>query len=141
MWKTLGLVLGIQWCSINSDVLPTRKGGLIDSSPPLSCVFFIYIYNFIYLSLAVLGLGCCEAFSLVAVSGGHPSLRGTGFSSQWLFLLRSTDSRRTTSVVAKSHGLSCSAACGIFLDQNLCPLHWRADSSPLRHQGSPHCVS
>ena len=28
------------------------------------------------------------------------------------------------------HGLSCSAACGIFPDQglNLCPLHWQADS-------------
>ena len=30
-------------------------------------------------------------------------------------------------------------ACGIFPDQglNLCPLHWQADSYPLRHQGSP----
>ena len=38
------------------------------------------------------------------------------------------------------HGLSCSAACGIFLDQglNLCPLHWEVDSQPLRHQGSPN---
>ena len=38
-----------------------------------------------------------------------------------------------------AHGLSCSAACGIFPDQgsNPCPLHWQADSYPLRHQGSP----
>ena len=38
------------------------------------------------------------------------------------------------------HGLSCSAACGIFPGQgsNPCPLHWQADSQPLRHQGSPH---
>ena len=38
-----------------------------------------------------------------------------------------------------AHGLSCSAACGIFTDQgsNPCPLHWQADSQPLRHQGSP----
>ena len=37
------------------------------------------------------------------------------------------------------HGLRCSAACGIFPDQGLnpCPLHWQADSQPLRHQGSP----
>ena len=42
-------------------------------------------------------------------------------------------------VVAR--GLSCSAACGIFPDQNLCLLHWRADSSPLSHQGSSRCVS
>ena len=38
-----------------------------------------------------------------------------------------------------AHGLSCSAAHGIFLDQgwNPCPLHWQADSQPLDHQGSP----
>ena len=32
--------------------------------------------------------------------------------------------------VVVAHGLSCSAACGIFLDQgsNPCPLHWQADS-------------
>ena len=38
-----------------------------------------------------------------------------------------------------AHGPSRSAACGIFLDQgsNPCPLHWQADSQPLRHQGSP----
>ena len=33
------------------------------------------------------------------------------------------------SVVA-AHGLSCSEACGIFVDQgpNLCPLNWQVDS-------------
>ena len=38
--------------------------------------------------------------------------------------------------------LSCSVACGIFPDQgsNPCPLHWQADSYPLRHQGSPATV-
>ena len=36
-------------------------------------------------------------------------------------------------------GLSCPAACGIFLDQgsNQCPLHQQADSQPWGHQGSP----
>ena len=35
--------------------------------------------------------------------------------------------------------LSCSTACGVFLDQELspCPLHWQADSLPLDHQGRP----
>ena len=52
--------------------------------------------------------------------------------------LRSTGSRRACSVVV-AHGPSCLAACGIFPDQgsNPCPLHWQADSQPLRHQGSP----
>ena len=38
-----------------------------------------------------------------------------------------------------AHRLSCSVACGIFLDQgsNPCSLHWQADSYPLHHQGSP----
>ena len=36
-------------------------------------------------------------------------------------------------------GLSCSTACGIFLDQGLnpCPLHWQTDFKLLDHQGSP----
>ena len=41
--------------------------------------------------------------------------------------------------VLVAHRLSCSTACGSFLDQgsNPYPLHWQADSSPLSHQGSP----
>ena len=37
------------------------------------------------------------------------------------------------------HRLSCSAACGIFPDQELnpCLLHWQVDSLPLSEQGSP----
>ena len=37
------------------------------------------------------------------------------------------------------HGLSCSIACGISLDQglNLYLLHWQADALSLSHQGSP----
>ena len=32
--------------------------------------------------------------------------------------------------VVVAHGLSCSVACGVFLDQglNLCPLHWEVNS-------------
>ena len=77
-------------------------------------------------------------FSLVAASADYSSSRCTGFSLRWPLLLRSTGSRRTGSVVV-AHRLSCSVACGIFLDQGLnpCPLHWQVDSLPLRHQGSP----
>ena len=37
-----------------------------------------------------------------------------------------------------THGLRCSAVCGILPDQgsNPCLLHWQADSLPLEHQGS-----
>ena len=55
--------------------------------------------------------------------------------------LLSTGSRRAGSVIV-AHGPSCSAARGIFPDQgsNPRPLHWQADSQPLRHQGSPDFI-
>ena len=76
--------------------------------------------------------------SPVAASGGHSSSRCAGLSLSWPLLLQSTGSRRAGSVVV-AHGPSCSAACGIFPDQgsNPCPLHWQADSQPLRHRESP----
>ena len=45
----------------------------------------------------------------------------------------------STGSIVVSHGLSCSEACGIFLDQGSNPglLHWQADPLPLSHQGSP----
>ena len=98
-------------------------------------MFYLFIYFYFWLCwvfISVLGL------SLVAASGGHYSSRCAGLSLSLPPLLRSTGSRRAGSVVV-AHGLSCSAACGIFPDQgpNPCPLHWQADSQPLRHQGSP----
>ena len=84
--------------------------------------------------------------SPVVASGGYSSLQCVGFSLQWLLLLWSTGSRctgfsscGTWASVVVARRPSCSAACGIFLDQgsNLCPLHWQADSLPLRHQGIP----
>ena len=79
-----------------------------------------------------------QGLSLVAASGGHSSSWCAGLSLSRPLLLWSTGSRRAGSVVV-AHGLSCSAACGILPDQGLnpCPLHWQADSQPLRHQGSP----
>ena len=109
--------------------------------------FFAFLNLFIYLFMAVLGLRfCARAFSscgkwgplFIAASGGHSSLRCAGLSLSRPLLLRSTGSRRAGSVIV-AHGPSCSAACGIFLDQGSSPrpLHWQADSQPLRHQGSP----
>ena len=95
---------------------------------------FIYLFYFwlcwVFVSVREL--------SLVVASGGHSSSRCTGLSLSRPLLLQSTGSRRAGSVIV-AHGPSCSAACGIFPDQgsNPCPLHWQADSQPLRHQGSP----
>ena len=96
-------------------------------------IYLFIIYLFIYLFMAVLGLRfCARAFSSCGERGPlFIAVRGP-------LLLRSTGSRCTGSAIV-AHGPSCSAACGIFPDQgsNPCPLHWQADSQPLRHQGSP----
>ena len=99
--------------------------------------FFFLIYLFIYFWLCWVFVSV-RGLSLVAESGGHSSLRCVGLSLSRPLLLWSTGSRRAGSVVV-AHGPSCSTACGTFPDQgsNLCPLHWQADSQPLRHQGSP----
>ena len=111
---------------------------------PSSIFFFFflflknfYLFIFIYLWLCWVFVSV-RGLSLVAASGGHSSSRCAGLSLSRPLLLRSTSSRRAGSVIV-AHGPSCSAACGIFPDQGLnpCPLHWQADSQPLRHQGSP----
>ena len=107
------------------------------------CLFFflkgmLFIYLFIYLFWLCWVFVSVRGLSLVAVSGGHSSSRCAGLSLSRPLLLWSTGSRCAGSVVV-AHGLSRSAACGIFLDQgsNPCSLHWQADSQWLRHQGSP----
>ena len=99
-------------------------------------IFYLFIYLFfkIYLFIYIYFWLCwvfvsVRGLSLVVASGGHSSSRCAGLSLSRPLLLRSTGSRRAGSVVV-THGLSRSAACGIFPDQgsNPCPLHWQADS-------------
>ena len=88
--------------------------------------------------MAVLGLRfCARAFSSCG-EWGPLFIAVRGPLTIEASLLRSTGSRRAGSAIV-AHGPSCPAACGIFPDQgsNPCPLHWQADSQPLRHQGSP----
>ena len=95
---------------------------------------------------------CCSAGSSLLCSGFLllQRMRGLVFIAvhrlliAWLLLLWNTGSQHTgvstyvDSVVA-AHGLGCSMACEIFLDQGLnpCALPWQAYSYPLYHQGSP----
>ena len=104
-------------------------------------LFFLIYFLFIYFWLCWVFVSV-RGLSLVAVSGDHSSSRCTGLSLSQPLLLWSTGSRRAGSVVV-AHGPSCPAACGILPDQgsNPCPLHWQADSQPLRHQGSPQVMS
>ena len=99
-------------------------------------IFFLHFFFFFF--------GCvgssflCVGFLQLWQVGGHSSSRCAGLSPSRPLLLRSTGSRRAGSAIV-AHGPSRSAARGIFPDQGLnpCPLHWQADSQPLRHQGSP----
>ena len=98
-------------------------------------IFIIYLLIFGWVGSSLLRTG----FSLVAASGGYSSLRCACFSLRWLLLLGSTGSRcvgfsscgswalGVWASVAVAHGLTCSAACGIFPNQgsNPCPLHWQ----------------
>ena len=64
-------------------------------------------------------------------------LQRAGLSLPWFLLLQSTGPRcvgfsscGARGLVLMAHGLSCSAACGIFPEQgsNPCSLHWQANS-------------
>ena len=102
------------------------------------CFFNIYfiLFYFIYLWLHWVFVSV-QGLSLVVASRDHSSSRCTDLSLSRPLLLRSTGSRRAGSAIV-AHGPSC-VACEIFPDQgsNPYPLHWQADSQPLRHQGSP----
>ena len=116
-----------------NTLLFLKKGSLV--------VFFLFFFfNLFYLWLCWV-LVSVRGLSPAVASGGHSSSRCAGLSPSRPLLLRSTGSRRAGSAIV-AHGPSRSAACGIFPDQgsNLCPLHWQADSQPLRHQGSPPLV-
>ena len=109
-------------------------------APFLATLFFffkLFIYLFIYFWLCWVFV-FVRGLSPAVASGGHSSSRCAGLSLSRPLLLQSTGSRHAGSVIV-AHGPSRSAACGILPDEGLnpCPLHWQADSQPLRHQGSP----
>ena len=98
----------------------------------------IFFFFNLYFGCVVFVFVSVRGLSLVAVSGGQSSSQCAGLSLSRPLLFRSTGSRCAGSVVV-AHGPSSSTACGILPDQgsNPSPLHWQADSQPLRHQGSP----
>ena len=108
---------------------------LVSPQNALLCIHLVkkktkhYFFKNSFLAVPGSSLPCVRGLSLVAESGGYSSLQYVGFSLQWLLLLRSMGSRAWASVFVV-HGLSCSAACGVFLDQGLnpYPLHWQVDS-------------
>ena len=83
-------------------------------------------------------LGCMVVASLV---GARSRVCGCALSGVWARALGCVGSGvvvpglQSTGSVLVAHRLSCSATCGIFLDQgsNLCLLLWQADPYSLSH--------
>ena len=114
------------------------------------------LYVFVF---AVPGLRCFADFSPAEARSGYPlvavrgllialtspavelGLQGILASAVAALQLSTCSSQALEHRFNRSgfHGLSCSAACGIFPDQgsDLRLLHWQADSLPLSHQGDP----
>ena len=94
--------------------------------------------------MAVLGLCCCAGFRSLpwagaSLPGGARASHCRGSSwcgaralSMWASAA-APRGRISRGSCALGHGLCCSKACGIFLDQrlNLCLLHWQGDSLSL----------
>ena len=99
--------------------------------------FFISFYFWLYSSLL-----CTDFLELwvgATLSWGAPAPRCYGFScgrtwalGMWASVVVAHGLLSAGSVVVV-HRLSCSVACGVFLDQglNLWPLRWQVDSLPL----------
>ena len=101
-------------------------------------IYFFLIYVFIYLFLAVLGLHCCaRAFSSCGKQGPlFIVVRGPLTVMASLVAEHRLQTRRLSSCGSRAqllHGMWDLPRPG----SNPCPLHWQADSQPLRHQGSP----
>ena len=113
-------------------------------------ILWFHFLKLFFKFLTVLGLHCCPGFSLVVAGGGYCLVVVHGLLISVASRCRAWALGLTASVVAALKlcsagstavlhvGLSCSMACGIFLDQGLnpCLLRWQADSLPLSHQGS-----
>ena len=121
------------------------------------CIFLKVIYPFIYVSLCWVFVAT-RVFLQLQPAGATVQLLCVGLSLQWLFLLQSIGSKvhrleqlwqvgsvsvapglQSTGSVVAAHGLSCSTAHRIFLDQGsilLVSPAFTVDSLPLSHQRS-----
>ena len=102
-----------------------------DCGPPVC----LSIYIFVYLSGSSL---LCSLFS----SCGKQGLLSSDTQASHCFSCCVAQALGCVGSVVVACRPSCSAACGIFLDQgsNPCLLHWQVDFLPLNCQGSPGVI-
>ena len=99
---------------------------------------FFFKYLFIYLFMAVLGLRfCARAFSscgkrgpLFIVVRGPLTIAASFVTEHRLQTRRLSNCGSRAQLLRGTWDLPDQGS-------NPCPLHWQADSQPLRHQGSP----
>ena len=105
-------------------------------------LMFLRLFNLSNLFLAMLGLHCfCAGFLWLQRAGAALELWRAGFSCCGSWALECVGSGAgaprlwSTGSVVVVCGLSCSLACGIFLDpaSNPGPLHWQEESYLLYH--------
>ena len=93
-----------------------------------------FLYNFVYsiYFYTCAGYSLLCGLCLAGVSRGNSLVGGA-----WAFVAEHVLQGAQASVTV-AHWLSCSAACGILLDQgsNPCLPHWQVNFSPLNHQRS-----
>ena len=128
--KTSGIKyikLGIVKCNSPQKPKSYHKVGMLAFSQNFA-VFFFLIHLFIYFWLHWV-FGTAHGLSLLVESRGYSSC-GAWASHCGGFSCCGAQALGARASVIVAHGLSCSTACGIFLDQgsNLCPLHWQVDS-------------
>ena len=104
----------------------------------LMFLLFFHLFNDIIVS------GCAASFlfhglSFVAETQGSSLLLELRLLNAVASLVLECGLEGVWASVAVVHGLGCSTARGILLDQgsNPCPLHWQVDSLPRSHPGKP----
>ena len=98
------------------------------------CWIFVALHR---LSRVVPGGGCSCCCLWTCHCGGFSCWEARS-PDVWASVVAAHRPSSTGSAVV-AHGLSCSIACGIFLDQgsNIRPLHWQVDSYPLYTKEAP----
>ena len=106
------------------------------------CVLLCWVFTDAWTFLQFLRVRGCTLVAMHRLLSEVSSLASEhGLQGTWGSVVAAPELQSIGSVVV--HGLSCSAACGIFPDQrsNLCLGHGQMDSLPLSYQGSPDTIN
>ena len=132
------------WTQARNGVLPhstTRRRLFPLAFFPVGKHPVLFLYNFMYLFLAVLGLPSCTSFSLVAESGSYSLVVVLGFSLQYRLLLWSTGSRAQAPWLWHMGLVAAQHVGSFWIRDQTCVFCTGRQILPLSHQGSPGSFS